>query len=272
MKKLISLMIALCLFAAPTAFAKAADLIVIGATPSPHGEILEMIKDDMWDLGYSLEIMIFTEYPLPNPALDNGELDANFFQHKPYLNAYNDTIPEDRALIAAIPIHYEPFGLYAGRTASLDELAEGAVITITNDPSNETRGLLLLAAAGLITLPEGTSVDDSLTVMDIVSNPLKLDIREIDASQLPSTLEDVDMAVINGNFAMDAGLKPSEDALFLEPLDSEAAVIYTNYVVVRGADADAQWVKDLESALYQQKVIDYIMECGLVPAFIVEAE
>ena len=270
MKKLLILFTVLCLLTAPAAMAEANRKLVIGATPSPHGEILEMVKDDLAALGYDLEIMIFTEYPLPNPALNDGELDANFFQHRPYLDAYNATVGEDQQLIAAIHVHYEPFGLYAGKTAALDQLKEGATITITNDPSNETRGLLLLEAAGLITLPEGTSVNDSLTVMDIVENPMKLDIREIDASQLPSTLVDVDMAVINGNFAMDAGLKPSEDAIFLEPLDSEAATIYTNYVVVRNEDDGADWVKDLQSALYVQEVYEYIVACGLVPAFVMD--
>lgn len=268
MKKIASLLTVLCLLIAPVAMAE--DTLVIGATPAPHAEILEMISDAVAEMGYNLEIMEFTDYALPNPALADGELTANFFQHKPYMDSYNATASEDQQLVALIPVHYEPFGIYAGKTASLDELTEGATITITNDPSNETRGLILLEEAGLITLPEGRSPLDSLTVMDIVDNPLNLDIREIDASQLPSTLEDVDLAVINGNYAIDAGFKPSEDAIFLEPSDSETALLYTNYVVVRAADTDEQWTKDLQKALYVQEVYDYLVGRGLVPAFTVE--
>ncbi len=275
MKKLLSLVLALSLILAVAAPACAeAQTIKIGATPSPHAEILEFIKEDMAALGYNLDIVIFTEYPLPNPALDAGEIDANYFQHIPYLNAYNVTVPEDKQLVAAIGVHYEPYAIYPGKTKSLEELQDGAVITVTNDPSNETRALLLLQEAGLITLPEGATVDSSLTAMD-VTNPRNFDIREIDASQLPSTLEDVDIAVINGNFALDAGLSPAKDGIYMEAADGESGKIYTNYVVVRPGDADAQWVKDLQSVLCSEKVKNFILEKedykgGVIPAFTVE--
>lgn len=271
MKKLLVLVCVLCLLIAPVAQAEGMKTLVVGASPAPHGEILELIADDLAAAGYQLDVMIFTEYTTPNPALNEGELAANFFQHKPYMDAYNATVDADHQLVAAVPSHYEPFGIYAGKTKTIEELADGAVITITNDPSNEMRGLLLLQAAGLIKLPEGASVNDALTVMDIVENPKNLDIREIDASQLPSTLEDVDMAVINGNFALDAGLKPSKDAIFLEPLDSDAAVTYTNYIVVRAGDETSDWLEALKTAMYTQKVYDYIVEQGLVPSFTVPA-
>lgn len=274
MKKLAVIVLALILaLSAVSAFA--AEKIVIGATPSPHEEILEFIRSDFEALGYELEIITFTEYPLPNPALADGQLDANYFQHIPYLSAYNVTVPEDQQLVAAIGVHYEPYGIYPGKTDDLDALPEGGTVTITNDPSNETRALLLLQEAGLITLPEGTNTDSSVTVLDVVDNPKNLNILEIDASQLPSTLEDVDMAVINGNFALDAGLSPATDAIFIEAADSEAGKIYTNYVVVRPEDAEAQWVTDLRNVICSQKVADFILgndayAGGVIPAFTVD--
>jgi D-methionine transport system substrate-binding protein len=273
MKKTLSLLLVLTLLTSVTALA--AEKIVIGATPSPHEEILEYIKADFEALGYELEIITFTEYPLPNPALADGQLDANYFQHFPYLDSYNQTVAEDQQLLAAIGVHYEPYGIYAGRAASIEELPDGGVIAVTNDPSNETRALLLLQDAGLITLPEGTDTGSSVTALDIVDNPKGLDIREMDANVIPGVLGDVDLAVINGNFALDAGLSPATDAVYLEKADSEAGRIYTNYVVIRQEDADSQWVKDLESVICSAKVQEFILsnenyKGGVIPAFAVE--
>lgn len=277
MKKFVAILTAALLLALAVvpATAEEATPIVIGATPSPHAEILEFIKDDMAALGYDLQIVIFTEYPLPNPALADGQLDANYFQHLPYLNDYNSTVDEAEQLIPAIGVHYEPYAIYPGQVGSLEELKDGDTITITNDPSNETRALLLLQEAGLITLPEDADTSSSLTVMDIVDNPKNLNILEIDASQLPSTLQDVAMAVINGNFALDAGLSPARDSIFMEAADGESGQIYTNYVVVRPEDADAQWVSDLRSVICSEKVANFILEKedykgGVIPAFTVE--
>lgn len=277
MKKFVAILTATLLLALAVvpATAEEATPIVIGATPSPHAEILEFIKDDMAALGYDLQIVIFTEYPLPNPALADGQLDANYFQHLPYLNDYNSTVDEAEQLIPAIGVHYEPYAIYPGQVGSLEELKDGDTITITNDPSNETRALLLLQEAGLITLPEDADTSSSLTVMDIVDNPKNLNILEIDASQLPSTLQDVAMAVINGNFALDAGLSPARDSIFMEAADGESGQIYTNYVVVRPEDADAQWVSDLRSVICSEKVANFILEKedykgGVIPAFTVE--
>jgi len=273
MKKLLSLVLALALvLSLSAASAQTLTKVVIGATPTPHAEVLELVKDDLAALGYELEIVVFTEYPLPNPALAAGELDANYFQHLPYLNAYNATVPENEQLIPAIGVHYEPYALYPGKTKTLEELTEGGIITITNDPSNETRALLLLAETGLITLPEGTTPDSSLTVLDIAENPLKLDIKEVDAATLPSTLADADFAIINGNFALDAGLSPATDAIFVEPIDSDAGKTYTNYVVVRSEDKDADFVKALETVLHTQKVYDFLLnnenfKGGVIPVF-----
>ncbi len=277
MKKFVAILTAALLLALAVvpATAEEATPIVIGATPSPHAEILEFIKDDMAALGYDLQIVIFTEYPLPNPALADGQLDANYFQHLPYLNDYNSTVSESEQLVPAIGVHYEPYAIYPGQVGSLEELKDGDTITITNDPSNETRALLLLQEAGLITLPEDADTSSSLTVMDIVDNPKNLNILEIDASQLPSTLQDVAMAVINGNFALDAGLSPARDSIFMEAADGESGQIYTNYVVVRPEDADAQWVSDLRSVICSEKVANFILEKedykgGVIPAFTVE--
>jgi D-methionine transport system substrate-binding protein len=273
MKKLLSLVLALALvLSLSAASAQTLTKIRIGATPTPHAEVLELVKDDLAALGYDLEIVVFTEYPLPNPALAAGELDANYFQHLPYLNAYNVTVPENEQLVPAIGVHYEPYALYPGKTKTLEELKEGGIITITNDPSNETRALLLLQEAGLITLPEGTTPDSSLTILDIADNPKKLDIKEVDASTLPSTLADADFAVINGNFALDAGLSPATDSVFVEPADSDAGKTYTNYVVVRPEDKDADFVKALETVLHTKKVYDFLLnnenfKGGVIPIF-----
>ena len=279
MKKLGIFAIVLCLLVSLlSSFAMADEektTIVIGATDSPHAEVLDLVREDLKELGYDLDIVVFTEYPLPNPALSNKELDANYFQHIPYLNDYNETLPDEEKLVPAIAVHYEPYCLYAGKTASIEELKEGAVIAITNDPANEIRALLLLQEAGLITLPEDANPDSKYTAFDVVENPLKIDLREIDASQLPATLQDVDMAVINGNFAIPAGLSPAEDSVFMEAADSEAGVVYTNYVVIRPEDVDAPWVEALRTVLQSEKVYNYLLteekyQGGVIPAFSVE--
>lgn len=274
MKKLVSLLVALCLCAGlcSTVFAEG-KTIKIGATPVPHAEILELIKDDMAEKGFPLEIVIYTDYPLVNPAVADGSLDANYFQHHPYLDEYNSSAADDQKLTSVIDVHYEPFAIYPGKTKTLEELQDGATISVTNDPSNEARALLLLESAGLIKLKEGAGL--SATILDIEENPRNLNIVEMDAAQLARTLPDVDFAVINGNFALDAGLNPTRDAVFIEPADGEAAKTYTNLVAVRPENADSDWVKALKECLNSQKVYDYIttnedFKGGVVPAFTVE--
>ena len=272
MKKLIALALVLVLSLSALSALAENKKIVIGATPSPHVIILEQIVDDLKALGYDLEIQTFTEYPIPNPATAAGELDANYFQHLPYLNAYNANVPEAEQLVAVIPVHYEPYGLYAGTKTSLDDIADGDSIAVTNDPSNETRALLLLQDAGLIKLPEDANADSTLNVLDIVENPKNVNIVELNAELIPSALGDVAFAVINGNFAIGAGLSPAKDALFLEPAEGEVGVTYTNYVVVRTADADADFVQALRQVLYTQKIKDFILNYedfsgGVIPTF-----
>lgn len=272
MKKLIALALILALSLSALSVLAENKKIVIGATPSPHVIILEQIVDDLKALGYDLEIRTFTEYPIPNPATAAKELDANYFQHLPYLNAYNANVPEAEQLVAVIPVHYEPYGLYAGTKANLEDIADGDSIAVTNDPSNETRALLLLQDAGLIKLAEDANADSTLNVLDIAENPKNLNIVELNAELIPSALGDVAFAVINGNFAIGAGLNPARDALFLEPAEGEVGVTYTNYVVVRTEDADADFVQALRQVLYTQKIKDFILNYedfsgGVIPTF-----
>ena len=267
MKKILALLLAAVLTLGITS-ALANETIVIGATPSPHAEILELVKEDLAALGYDLDIQIFTEYPIPNPATASGDLDANYFQHLPYLLNYNEST--GATLVSAGSIHFEPLGIYAGK--SQDEIAEGDSIAVTNDPSNETRALLLLQEAGYIKLPEGTTVDDSLTKLDIVENSMNLDIVEMNAELIPATLGDVSYAVINGNFAIGAGLKPGSDALRLEDAEGESGKLYTNYVVIRPEDKDEAWVEALRSVLQSDKVKEYMLTNeayaqGVIPVF-----
>jgi len=273
MKKLVSLILVLVLTLGVSGMAMAENQkLVIGATPTPHAEILEQIKDDLAAKGIDLQIVVYTEYTTPNMALSAGDLDANYFQHIPYMEAYNASVADDQKLAAVIGVHYEPYALYPGKTKTLDELKDGATITVTNDPSNEARALMLLESAGLIKLKEGAGLN--ATIADIAENPKNLNITEIEAAQLPRTLPDVDMAVINGNFALDAGLSPSKDAVFVEPADGEAAKTYANYIVVRAADKDKPWVETLREVIQSQKVYDFIAnnpayKGGVIPAFTV---
>ena len=277
MKKLIALALVLVLTLSAASVLAENKKVVIGATPSPHVLILEQVVEDLKALGFDLEILTFTDYELPNPATASGELNANYFQHMPFLNEYNKNAAADAQLVAAIPVHYEPYGLYAGTKKALDELAEGDKIAVTNDPSNETRALLLLQSAGLIMLAEDVGPDRSVSALDIKENPKKLEIVELNAELIPASLGDVAFAVINGNFAIDAGLSPAEDALFLEPAEGDAGKTYTNYVVVKAGDENADYVEALKKVLYSQKVKDYILTNpdfagGVIPVFEVPAQ
>ena len=188
-----------------TAAAGELKKIIVGASPAPHAEILKAAKEVLAQKGYELEILEYMDYIQPNLALESSDLDANYFQHLPYLESFN--AENGTKLVSAAAIHYEPFGIYAGKTTSLEELADGASVAVPNDTSNEARALLLLEAQGLIKLKEGA--DLTVTRNDIVENPKNLDIKEMEAAQIPRSLQDVDIAVINGNYAIDAGLKVS---------------------------------------------------------------
>lgn len=256
-KRLIALTLALLLVLALAACAGKEDAktIKVGATPAPHAEILEVTKDLLAEEGYTLEIVEFDDYIMPNTAVEEGELDANYFQHITYMNTFN--ADNGTHLVSAAAIHYEPFGLYAGKTASLDALADGAQIAIPNDATNGGRALLLLQEQGLITLAEDSGLEP--TVQDIVDNPKNLEIVELEARLLPTTLEDVDMAVINGNYAIDANLKIA-DALAVEANDGTAAEAYANVVAVKEGNENSEAIQALVKALESEEVRAFIEE------------
>ena len=227
----------------------------VGATPAPHAEILEVVKDILAEQGITLDIVEFNDYIQPNLAVEDGSLDANYFQHITYMNEFN--VSDGTHLVSAAEVHYEPFGLYAGKTATLDELADGAQIAVPNDTTNEARALLLLEQEGLITLREGAGI--TATKADIEENPKNLEIVELEASQLPVRLADVDMAVINGNYALDAGLNVS-DALAVESADGEAAQAYVNVLAVKEGRETDPAIQALAAALCSDEVKTYIEE------------
>ena len=225
--------------------------IKIGATPVPHAEILEEIKPALEKDGVKLDIVEFSDYVQPNIALNDKELDANFFQHQPYLDNFVSEHKEMKIKSAA-GIHIEPMGIYSRKIKNLDELTDGASIAIPNDPTNGGRALLLLARAGLLTLKEGTGAE--ATVQDIVGNPKNIMLQEVEAAQVPRTLEDVDAAVINTNFAMQAELVPTKDAMFMEDSTSP----YVNIVVVRDGDENRPEIQTLIKHLKSDAVKNFI--------------
>ena len=200
----------------------------VGATPAPHAEILEVVKELLAEEGITLDIVEYTDYVQPNNAVEDGSLDANYFQHITYMNDFNDQ--NGTHLVSAAEVHYEPMSLYAGKVSRLDELADGALIGVPNDATNEARALLVLQQEGLITLRDGAGI--TATINDIVDNPKNLQFSEMEAAQLPLRLADLDMAVINGNYAIDAGLS-MDDALATESADGEAAQAYVNVLAVK---------------------------------------
>lgn len=230
--------------------------IVVGASPSPHAEILEQAKPLLEEKGYTLEITEFTDYVLPNTALNDGDLDANYFQHKPYMDSFNEEKGTD--LVAVATIHYEPFGIYAGKTSSIADLPDGATIAVPNDTTNEARALLLLEAQGLIKLKEGAGI--TATKLDIVENPKNLDIVEIEAAQIPRNLQDVDLAVINGNYALEAGLSVGKDALAIEDADSIGAQTYGNVIAVKEGHENDEKIKALVEVLQSEEIKTFIEE------------
>ena len=239
--------------------------IVVGASPAPHAEILKAANDVLKEKGYELEIKEYVDYIQPNLALESGDLDANYFQHLPYLESFNKE--NGTNLVSAGAIHYEPFGVYAGKTTSLDELQDGATIAVPNDITNEARALLLLEAQGLIKLKEDAGL--TATKNDIVENPKNLQLYEVEAAQLPRVIGDVDVAVINGNYAIEAGYKVS-DALAVEASDSLAATTYGNVVAVRAGEENDPAIQALIEALTSDEVkafIESTYDGAVVPLF-----
>lgn len=232
-------------------------VIKVGATSTPHGEILEFVKNDLAEQGYDLQITIYDDYVLPNKALADGELDANYFQHTPYLNSYNKSNGTD--LVSAALIHYEPFGLYGNGVDSVKNVAAGASIVIPADDSNETRALLLLAQEGLITLPEGANAVDGVTTLDIVDDH-GYKITAVQADTVAAQFNNSDkgsLAVINGNYALAAGLN-AKDALAVEDASGSAAQTYANIIAVKKGEENSDKTQALIKALKTDKVKKYI--------------
>ena len=240
--------------------------ITVAASPTPHAEILNgPVKKELEKDGWTLEVKEFTDYVLPNTATEDGEVDANYFQHTPYLDSFNEE--KGTHLVSVEGIHFEPFALYPGRTAKLEDLAEGAIVAVPNDTSNEARALLLLQDAGLITLAE--DADIAATVRDITDNPLNLEIKELEAAAIPRVLEDVDIAAINGNYALDAGLTPDQ-RLWVEDPEGVGATTYANILVVKEGNEDSEKTKALAAALTSDTTRDYINDTydgAVVPVF-----
>ena len=238
--------------------------IVVGASPSPHAQILEAVSEQLAQKGYQLEIKEFTDYIMPNTALEDGELDANFFQHQPYLTDFNEK--NGTKLVSAAAIHFEPLGIYGGKTADLADLPEGAQIAVPKDTTNEARALWLLQAQGIIEVDEQAGLE--ATKQDITSNPKNVEIVEMEAAQLPRALADVDFAVINGNYAVAAEI--ADQVLVTEDKDSEAAKQYANIVAVREGDENREDIKALVEALQSDGVKAYIEETfgsTVIPVF-----
>lgn len=255
MKRLITAAVtALLVLVSAAAFAKADKQVTlkVGATPVPHAEILEHVKPILAKQGVKLEIVSFTDYVQPNLALDKGDLDANYFQHIPYLDSFNKD--HNLKLVAVAKVHIEPIGVYSKKIKKLSDLKKHATIAIPNDPSNAGRALALLAKAKLITLKKGAGV--TATVQDITANPKKLDIKTLDAAQLPRVLSDVDAAVINTNYALEGGLNPLKDAIFIEGKDSP----YANILVVRKDGVNNPAIKKLEAVLVSPDVKKFILD------------
>ncbi len=263
MKKLAAVLLCAAL-ALPSLAGAETVKIKVGASPTPHAELLKVANEVLKPQGYEIEIVEYADYVQPNMALDAKELDANYFQHKPYLD---DFVKEKGvALVSIGTVHYEPFGIYAGKTKSLDDLKDGAVVAVPNDTTNEARALLLLQDKGLLKLKDGAGL--TATRRDILENPRKLKIEELEAAQLVRALPDVDIAVINGNYAILGGLKV-KDALAAESADSIAATTYANIVAIRKGDEQRPELQALLNALRNDKVKEYMIktyEGAVLPA------
>lgn len=227
--------------------------IIVGASPTPHAEILEAAREDIEKEGYKLEIKEFDDYVKPNQALTDGDLDANFFQHEPYLEDYNKK-NKTEIEVAGVE-HFEALGVYKGKKKSFEDLSSGDKIAVPNDTTNEARALLLLQSNGIIELKEGVGLE--ATKKDIVSNPKNIEIEEIDAAIIPKTLPDVALGVINGNFALGAKLT-ADDRIASESGESEAALKYANIIAVNKGDKDSKKIKVLIKALHSDKVKKFI--------------
>lgn len=225
-------------------------VIKVGATPVPHAEILEAAKPLLKKKGYDLEIVEFTDYVTPNIAVDEGELDANFFQHLPYLEEFNKN--KNTNIVKTVNVHLEPMGLYSKKIKDIPELADGATIAVPNDPTNGSRALDILVKQGLLKFKDV----EFKTALDIIENPKNLQIKELDAPQLPRVIDEVDAAIINTNYALAANLNPLKDALVIESKDSP----YANIVAVKAGNENKEYIKVLDEVLNSEEIKKFILE------------
>ena len=244
----------------------AGTTLKVAASPTPHAEILNVAKEILAEQGIDLEIVEFSDYVQPNLVTESGEVDANYFQHTPYLDSFNEE--NGTHLVSVGAVHYEPFGIYPGKSDDLANIADGATIAVPNDTTNEARALQLLATQGLITVRDDAGL--TATINDITENPHNIKFEEIEAAQLPRTVQDVDFAVINGNYALAAGFSVKNDALATEDASSEAAQTYANILAVKEGRENDPAIQALYAALTSDKVKDYInstYDGAVVPIF-----
>lgn len=256
------LLTGLCVFLSSSLLEAAEETLKVGASPVPHAKLLEMVKSNLKEQGIDLKIIEFTDYVKPNLALNDGELDANFFQHLPYLHSFAKDHKLD--IISAGSVHVEPLGLYSEKHLSVADFPEGGLIAIPSDSVNGGRALLLLQAEGIIKLNPSSGLE--ATELDVVDNPKKFKFKSIESAQLPRVLQDVDGAVINGNYALEAGLNPSKDGLVVEGADSP----YANIVAVRSSDRDRPAIKALMEALQSDTIKEFLLnefDGAVAPAF-----
>ncbi|MBQ9148943.1 MAG: MetQ/NlpA family ABC transporter substrate-binding protein [Oscillospiraceae bacterium] len=270
MKKIIAITLTLVLSLGLLAGCAGSDpadkTITVAASPTPHAEILKIAADVLAEDGWTLEVTEYSDYVVPNNVVEDGEIDANYFQHQPYLDTFN--AENGTHLVSVAAIHYEPFGIYAGTKSAIADLAEGDKIAVPNDGSNRARALLLLEAQGLITLKEGVGME--ATVLDIEENALGLEIMEMEAAQIAGVRDSVALAVINGNYALLAGLNAGTDALATEDAASVSAQTYANVLVVKEGNEESEKVQALKAALTSDAVKTYINDTyfgAVVPIF-----
>lgn len=229
-------------------------VITVAASATPHAEILEQVKPILEEQGYDLEVTVFDDYVQPNEVVESGEFDANYFQHQPYLDSFNEE--KGTHLVSVGGIHYEPFGIYPGTKDSLDDIAEGDSVAVPNDTTNEARALLLLQDNGIITLKDGVGLE--ATVNDIEENPYNIEIVELEAAQVARVVDETAYVVLNGNYALEAGYSVAKDALAYEQSDSEAAKTYVNIIAVLEGNEENEGVVALVEALKSDEIKDYI--------------
>ncbi len=234
--------------------AQSDKVIKVAASATPHAEILEQAKPLLEAKGYTLEVQVFDDYVQPNNVVESGEFDANYFQHISYLNSFN--AEQGTHLVNAAGIHYEPFGIYPGTKSDLSEIADGDVIAIPNDTTNEARALLLLQENGIITLKEGAGIE--ATVNDIAEYNVNIEIKELEAAQVSRVIPEVAYVVLNGNYALQAGLSAGKDAIAVESATSEAIQVYVNIIAVKEGNENNEKIQALVDVLKSQEIVDYI--------------